>query len=488
VLFNSREFALFFPLATLLHFLVPGRAQAFVLLAAGCVFYSAFIPAYLAVLAWLIVVDYLAALGMAPLQGWRRRGVLLASLASNLCTLFAFKYYGFARDTVSALIPEAEALPPASLVLPLGLSFHTFQSMAYTIDVYHGRCLPERSFIHLGAYVLFYPQLVAGPIERPGHLLPQLHRLHVFRHADAAHGLTLMAWGFFKKLVIADRLAPLVDGVYSDPTRFQGLPLLLATLLFSYQIYCDFSGYSDIAVGAARVLGIRLMDNFDRPYSATSVADFWRRWHISLSTWFRDYVYVPLGGNRHGVVAQSGALLLTFLLSGLWHGANWTFLVWGALHAAYMILWLWTKPMRGNVARELGLSRFPRLRSAACTLATFAAVSFAWIFFRASTFADAVHVVTHVGRGLVLPLGDLLRLGFTGEQLIELGVSRRELLTAVLAVPVLELADRARGALTLPESLGSLPAGRRWAVYYAMLIALVLLGRYADSPFLYFQF
>ena len=303
-------------------------------------FYMAFVPVYLLILLFTIAIDYCAGLLIEAAPGSRRKLYLAMSLVANVGVLAVFKYYSFFIGNANALLywgGSEAALPLLRVVLPIGLSFHTFQAMSYTIEVYRRHQKAERHFGIFALYVLFYPQLVAGPIERPQNILPQFHQKQYFDYNRVVSGLQLMAWGLFKKVVIADRLALLVNEVYNTPTHYQGLPLLVATVFFSVQIYCDFAGYSDIALGSARVMGFDLMTNFSRPYFSRSLPEFWRRWHISLSTWFKDYVYLPLGGNRVALPRACFNLFFVFIISGLWHGASWTFIIWGALHGAYLV-------------------------------------------------------------------------------------------------------------------------------------------------------
>ena len=295
--FSSIHFLLFFPIVTALYFATPYRFRWLLLLFASCYFYMAFVPVYILILGFTIVVDYFAGILIENAQGRRRKWLLIVSLVSNIGVLFIFKYFNFFNTNLKALAEAIHwnySLESLSIALPIGLSFHTFQAMSYTIEVYRGNQKAERRFGIYALYVMFYPQLVAGPIERPQNLLPQFYEKHDFDYQRVTDGLKLMAWGFFKKIVIADRLAVAVNLVYNAPYKYTGLPLIIATYFFAFQIYCDFSGYTDIARGAARVMGFRLMKNFNRPYFATSVADFWTRWHISLSTWFKDYLFTPL--------------------------------------------------------------------------------------------------------------------------------------------------------------------------------------------------
>ena len=339
MLFNSIPFLVFYPVVTLLYFILPQRWRWAILLAASATFYMAFVPSYILILFFTILVDYNAGLWIERSAGHRRRFFLVLSLVANIGVLAFFKYFNFMNANLRELAHFLHwnyPVPLLQILLPIGLSFHTFQSMSYTVEVYRGRQAAEKHLGILALYVLFYPQLVAGPIERPQNLIHQFREVHRFDEDVFLSGVRLMLWGLFKKCVIADRLALYVSQVYDHPFQYRGLPLLVATVFFSVQIYCDFSGYSDVAIGSARSMGFRLMQNFNRPYGADSVPEFWRRWHISLSTFFRDYLYIPLGGNRTAPARWCSNIMLTFLISGLWHGAAWNYILWGgdsrALH------------------------------------------------------------------------------------------------------------------------------------------------------------
>lgn len=507
MLFNSIQFLIFFPAVTALYFALPHRFRWALLLAASCYFYMAFVPSYILILGFTIVVDYYAGLSIERAEGRRRKLFLIVSLAANIGILVVFKYFNFLNANVKGL---AEALhwnyPVESLaiLLPIGLSFHTFQAMSYTIEVYRGAQPAERHFGIYALYVMFYPQLVAGPIERPQNLLPQFREHHRFDYERVVSGLRLMAWGFFKKVVIADRLAVAVNLVYGEPGKHTGVPLVVATYFFAYQIYCDFSGYTDIARGAARVMGFELMKNFDRPYAARSVAEFWTRWHISLSTWFKDYLFFPLA-RWHAArrtrkqsarpapaaarPAPAGAswwryfdIYVVFMISGIWHGANWTFVVWGALHGTYLVASLATKRLRTDAARWTGLARLPRLHGFVRVFVTFHLVAFAWIFFRANTLGDAFHVVGNVLTNLDP------RDALSADLSTKLGTPRTELLLNVLLVGVLELAQYVRAQRPDRPPLAGRAAWQRWAFYYALIAAILFLGEYQSQQFIYFQF
>src|SRR5882724_10012332 len=325
MVFNSLQFLIFFPVITILYFLLKRTGRIYMLLAASCYFYMAFIPVYILILIITILIDYFAGIFIARSEGRKKKYFLWISIVSTCLVLFIFIYYNFFIGTANdlfTLFHVPKVLNFANIILPIGLSFHTFQSLSYVIEVYRGRQKAERNFIVYALYVMFYPQLVAGPIERPQNLLHQFYEEHEFSYARVGEGLKQMTWGFFKKVVIADRLSILVDHVYNQAHHYQGWPLIVATYFFTFQIYCDFSGYSDIAIGAAKVMGFKLMDNFKRPYFSKSIPEFWRRWHISLSTWFRDYLYIPLGGNRVNAFRRQLNIFIVFLVSGLWHGAN----------------------------------------------------------------------------------------------------------------------------------------------------------------------
>ncbi len=479
MLFNSVQFLVFFFIVTATYFALPHRGRWQLLLVASCYFYMVLVPSYILILFFLILVDYTAGLLLDRTEGRTRTLILLASLLANIGTLGIFKYFNFFNANIGSVLTLFGVhyhVSGLSLVLPIGLSFHTFQSMSYVIEVYRRRYPAEHHMGIYALYVLFYPQMVAGPIERPGNLLRQFHVEQKFEYQRVADGLKLMAWGLFKKVVIADRLALLVNHVYDHSSAHQGLPLILATYAFSYQIYCDFSGYSDIAIGAAKVMGINLMKNFDRPYYSKSIGEFWHRWHISLSSWFRDYLYISLGGNRVVRLRWFFNLFIVFLVSGLWHGANWTFVVWGALHGAYLIGSIVTKPARDAVVRALTLDRRPFLRKLVAVVITFHLVTFSWILFRAKSLADAWHVMTN----MVHISG--------GASIFQLGLSKLDLMVAAISILVLEGVHLLQRHTPIMRRLAVYPAWSRWTVYAAAAIVILLFGEFISLDFIYFQF
>lgn len=489
MLFNSLHFLIFFPIVTVLYFLLPHRFRWQLLLAASCYFYMVFKPVYILILAFTIIVDYTAAILIENSEGRPRKLLLLASILANVGVLAFFKYYNFFNQSLRDLLGMAGlALPVPPLLeilLPVGLSFHVFQSLSYTIEVYRGHQKAERHFGILALYVMFYPQLVAGPIERPQNLLPQFREKHYFDYERVVAGLQLMLWGFFKKVVIADRLAPLVNAVYNDPHSYQGISFIMATVLFAFQLYCDFSGYSDIALGSAQVMGFRLMKNFDRPFLSRTISDFWKRWHISLSSWFRDYLLFSLEGNRIKWRFYLN-LFLTFLVSGLWHGAKWTFVLWGAINGCYLILgamWRDAFGRRNQAQAEKGWLRWPV--HVASVLWTFALFCFSLIFFRANSLADASYIITHLLDGV----GSLALDSHFIQMFVLLKTSRLDFAVSLSALTLLFAVEILQYRYDLRELFQQQRIWLRWVLYYAGIIAIFLSATINEPQrFIYFQF
>jgi alginate O-acetyltransferase complex protein AlgI len=487
MLFNSLQFLAFFPIVTALYFLLPFRHRWMLLLMASCVFYMAFIPVYILILFVTIVIDYLAAIYIERATGRRRSAALLVSILSTCLVLFVFKYLHFFTANFNALgefFHFNYPIPILQIILPIGLSFHTFQSLSYVIEVYRGHQKAERHFGIYALYVMFYPQLVAGPIERPQNLLHQFYEEHDFDYDRVTGGLKLMAWGLFKKMLIADRVAVLVNEVYNNPTNYQGIPLITATVFFAVQIYCDFSGYSDIAIGAARVMGFRLMTNFRQPYFAESIADFWRRWHISLSTWFRDYVYIPLGGNRVTERRRYFNLFITFVVSGLWHGANWTYIVWGALHGLFITFSALSAVPRRHLRQAIGLERVPTLAACLRIATTTSLVCFAWIFFRANSVSDAQYVISHL-------FNDFSRyrdLQYIGLQFRGLGLQPEDVVLSLFMISVMLAYDIFDRREHVWRRLQARPVWVRWSLYYLLVLSLLFYSDNRVMNFIYFQF
>ena len=500
MLFHSGSFLIFFPIVALAYFLVPRRAKHLWLLGASYYFYMSWNPEY----AILILLSTVSTWGSALfLSAWRERSgrrweragrwCLAGCVALNLGILFFFKYYGFAADSVKGLFALAHVeleLPAFDVLLPVGISFYTFQAIGYLADVRRGEVAAERNFLRYALFLSFFPQLVAGPIERSKNLLHQLREPHRFDYGRVKDGLLLMGWGFFQKLVIADRIAILVDGVYGDYTGYSGLQILLATVLFAFQIYCDFAGYSDIAVGAARVMGFTLTKNFRSPYFATTVSGFWRCWHISLTTWFRDYVYIPLGGNRRGRARKYRNLLLTFGASGLWHGAGWNFVAWGLLNGLYQVAGDLTGALRQRLGEGLHVRRDCGSHRLLQGLVTFGLVDFAWLFFRAESLAAALGMLAHGMRNIGL-YGFFSPDNLLGIQTMAL--SEKDFFVMLLGLAALMLVDygKKRG-VDFKAALARQNVWFRWMVYYMIVFSVLVFGVYGPtydaSAFIYFQF
>jgi len=484
MLFNSVHFAVFFAVVTTLYFLLPQKFRWMLLLGSSCYFYMAFIPVYILILGFTIVVDYFAGIFLEESKGKKREFYLIASLIANIGVLAVFKYFNFLSDNLSVFLNSLgyhNEIPHLGILLPIGLSFHTFQAMSYTIEVYRGNQKAERHFGIYSLYVMFYPQLVAGPIERPQNLLHQFREKYNFDYYRVTSGLKLMAWGLFKKAVIADRLAILVDNVYNSPQNYNSLSLTIATVFFAFQIYCDFSGYSDMAIGAARVMGFKLMKNFDKPYFSGSVHEFWKRWHISLSSWFKDYLYISLGGNRVTIPRWYLNLFIVFIISGLWHGANWTFIVWGALHGLYLIFAILTGPVRQKINKFLYLDRVSVLP----VLTTFILVTFAWIFFRANSLESAFLISKKIITGFPDILNNLIHIG-TSIQYMGLGTN--ELILAIFLIVFLLISQLVDSKINISKNIVQMPFYVRWSAYYMLTFAILFLGVFENRQFIYFQF
>jgi alginate O-acetyltransferase complex protein AlgI len=476
MLFNSFSFLIFFIGVTSLYFTLPHKFRWMLLLVASCVFYMFFIPAYLLILLFTICIDYAAGILIEESSSNRRKKFLWMSIVANVAVLSVFKYYNFLNDNITALLhltAVKNPIPYLDIILPIGLSFHTFQAMSYTIEVYRGHQKAERNAGIFALYVMFYPQLVAGPIERPQNLLHQFREKHTIEYQRIVDGLKLMVWGLFKKVVIADRLAPLVDLVYSDPGNHYGWSVVIATTLFAFQIYCDFSGYSDMAIGAARVMGFKLMTNFRTPYFATSISKFWKRWHISLSTWFKDYLYIPLGGNKVGKSRWYFNLFITFLISGIWHGANWTFIAWGALHGFYLVFAIVTQHQRKLVNEFLGLHKFKSGFNALQSFIVFVLVAFAWIFFRAASINDAFMLIKN------MTLSDPSELKI---------FATYEFITAIFLTAILLFAEKLLGNHSLTDVINKQTKALRWSLYVLVCFMILNFGVFGGSNFIYFQF
>lgn len=478
--FNSIDFAVFLPIVFAIYWLLKGRtrAQNLFLVLASYVFYGWWDWRFLSLIVLSSAVDYFLALRIVSASESRRKLLLGCSLTVNLGLLGVFKYYNFFADSfvdAFSLMGFEMKRSGLNIVLPVGISFYTFQTLSYTIDVYRRRIEPVRDGVAFFAFVSFFPQLVAGPIERAAHLLPQFEDQREFNYSRAVDGLRQMLWGFFKKVVVADNCAEWVNRIFDAPDQYHGAMLIFGVFLFAFQIYGDFSGYSDIAIGLSRLFGFSLMRNFAYPYFSRDIAEFWRRWHISLSTWFRDYLYIPLGGNRGTRWQSIRNVFVVFLMSGLWHGANWTFVVWGFLHALYFLpLWL-AGSHRSHTGPVAPGRRLPSWRDALQIACTAVLTGLAWIFFRAASLSDAVHYLYGIVTRLHLPFSDFSTPGLKARYLFPVLI--------LIAVEWMQR-DRQHG---LDFEGRRIPVAVRWIIYYVLTV-LLLFAAGSPQEFIYFQF
>ena len=467
MLFNSIQFLFFFPIVTILFFVLPHKFRWILLLSASCFFYSFFIPVYIFILIFTIIIDYSAGILIEKSSKYKKFWLIL-SLAANIGILGFFKYTNFLITNVNDLLLTDIAL--MSIILPIGLSFHTFQAMSYTIEIYRGNFKAEKHLGIFALYVMFYPQLVAGPIERPQHMLPQFRKVQHFSFQNLLDGLRLMLMGYFKKVVIADRISGYVAAIFDKPDGYHPLNICIGIFFFSIQIYCDFSGYSDIAIGSAKTMGFDLMINFNRPYGSLNIREFWKRWHISLSSWFKDYVFIPLGGSYHGVKRTIINILIVFILSGLWHGANWTFVIWGALHGLALVLFTLfkIKPSKINIYQQF-LS----------WLTTYIFVVFAWVFFRSSSIENAITIYQSIFKT------DSDKSVVFSFSYNNFSYGNMNLIFSFLCICALFLFER----FTQPKltDLNKF-VFRDIAFCVIMIILIVLFGVYNRESFIYFQF
>lgn len=470
MLFNSLDFAWFFPLVTALYYLLRTvRSRTYFLLFASCFFYMWLIPQYIFILALTIVVDYFAGIFIEKTNDQKiKKYWLYLSLIITCLILFVFKYFNFFNQNfkvVATIFGFKHELKNLDIILPVGLSFHTFQSISYVIEVYRGKQKAERNFGIYSLYVMFYPQLVAGPIERPQNLLHQFHQKHTFEWENLRLGLKLMLFGLVKKILIADQLATYVNIVYDHPYSYHGLTLIIATIFFAFQIYCDFSGYSDVARGAAKVMGFDLMLNFNTPYFSKSVGEFWRRWHISLSTWFRDYVYLPLGGSKCSRWHWRINILITFVISGLWHGANWTFIIWGALNGLFIIF-----SSESSKISESSSTNYLRI------VATFFLVSLTWVFFRSNDLASAVFILKNMFLWKDTTLNTLALMGTMA------------FIKSFALILILVLVEGLISQERLLQPWNKFHPAVSWTIYSYLFLSLWFFCSGAENQFIYFQF
>lgn len=497
MLFNSYNFLIFFPIVTLIFFLIPQKIKYIWLLIASYYFYMCWNIKYAFILLFSTLITYFSGLLIAKAdkivdekKRVKKKKIYVAiSFIINLIILFIFKYFDFAVENINRILMHfnLKVLNPSfDVILPVGISFYIFQALSYTVDVYRKDVKAEKNILKYALFVSFFPQLVAGPIERSKNLLNQIHEKHYFDAQRVKDGLLLMIWGGFQKIVIADRIAIVVNTIFNNFPNYGGLYIVIGAILFAFQIYCDFSGYSIIAIGAAKVMGFKLMENFNAPYFSMSVAEFWRRWHISLSTWFRDYLYIPLGGNRKGKLRKYINLMIVFIVSGLWHGAKWSFVVWGALNGVLQIIGERLAKLRDWFVNKFNLSRECASHKIYRIITTFALIDLTWIFFRANSFKQALNMIKSI---------------FTvynpwilfDESLYKLGLDRKNFQLMLISILILIIADFVKWkGYSVREWVYKQEKWFRWIFYIISILVVLVFGiwgsAYSESSFIYFQF
>lgn len=490
MLFNSEQFLIFLPIVVLLYYVLPAKIKNIWLLVASYFFYMCWNAQYALLILTSTVVTFFSGLLISKFsKKITRKWVMIVCIVINLGILFYFKYANFGMSVIQNLLAILHIqlnMPVVDVLLPVGISFYTFQALSYTIDVYRGDIYPEKNFLRYALFVSFFPQLVAGPIERSKNLLKQLAEPKKFSIDDFINGILLMIWGYFLKIVLADRIALFVDSVYNNPEQFYGFYILIAILLFAVQLYCDFYAYSVIAMGAARLLGIRLMENFDVPYGARSVSEFWRRWHISLSSWFKDYLYIPLGGNRKGKIRKYINIMIVFLTSGLWHGASFSFVIWGGLNGLYQVIGAGLMPIRTKIVNVLHFNRKSFGHKLYQTIAVYLLYAFSLVFFRAATTGEAVVMLRQLFKANNFAI-------FFDESLYNCGLDRKNFILMIIALLILTLGDILK--YNRVDIRGTILKQDGWfkCIFVALCIWFVMIfgiwgPAYAASNFIYFQF
>lgn len=479
MLFNSLSFAIFLTIVFIIYWALPHKLRWIVLLTSSIYFYMSWDVKYVLLLLFTTFISYACAIGLERAEEKKKKKILMVTaIVAGLGCLFFFKYFNFASESVAKLLNVLTIqVHPVTmkLMLPVGISFYTFQTLGYVIDVYRGEVQAEKNFAKYATFISFFPQLVSGPIGRAKHLLPQILGERKFDYEKATDGLRLMAWGFFKKIVIADTLAVYVDTVYDSLRLYRGFPLLFVAVLYSIQIYCDFAGYSDIAIGTAKLFGIDLMKNFNSPYFSSSVKEFWSRWHISLSTWLRDYVYISLGGNRVSKSRNAFNLMATFLISGLWHGANWTYVFWGGIHGVAQIIEKYLFPRD----KKKSGSKIGWWCSVVCT---FIFSTFAWIFFRADNISDAFYVIGNMFQGITTPAVYVSQMSY-------LAIDKLTLLGMIMGVVLLTIYDYCSLKRDVLAWVKDLKTPIRWGIYVLFILFLIFnIPVTSGQEFIYFQF
>lgn len=487
MLFNSLNFLIFLAIVLFLYYILPQRLKWILLLIGSTVFYMAWRLEFIFLILFSTILNYFSA---KLIEDYREKAkkILTFALILNFLLLFIFKYLVFISNTFKGVYEYFGLIYPIkdfNIILPMGISFYTFQAVSYIIDVYRNRYPAERNYFKSALYIMFFPQLVAGPIERADRLLGQLFSKKVFNVKNISIGLKIMLIGYFKKVVIADRVAVLVNSVYNSPFSYTGISFLIATVFFAFQIYCDFSGYSDIAIGCAKLFGIDLMENFKKPYFSKNIKEFWERWHISLSSWFKDYLYIPLGGNKKGVLRTYFNTFITFLISGLWHGANWTFVFWGAINGIYQII----GSIKFRAVSKINFrikSRFiSHILNFIKIIITFLLICFAWIFFRANSISEGLYIASN----LFNDIQNIFNIQYLYNILGGFGLNIFEIMLVSFCILILILIEFFEKDKRIYYRLEKLPFFIRFAFYYVLIVIILSTGGFNNAgEFIYFQF
>ena len=498
MLFNSSEFLIFFPIVTLIYFILPKRVRQYWLLISSYYFYMCWNAKYLILILFSTTVTFVSGLLLEKIKNkaygqkkeiLRKNVVVAASFILSLSVLFYYKYANFTFSILTQAFSKLHInlnFPQFDVILPVGISFFTFQALSYTMDVYRGEIYAEKNFFKYALFVSFFPQLVAGPIERSKNLIRQISEPKSFEFGRARDGILLMLWGYFLKMVLADRIAIFVDTVYGDVVTYAGYYIVVATVLFAFQIYCDFAGYSVIAMGTAKILGIELMDNFRSPYLSVSVADFWRRWHISLTSWFKDYLYIPLGGSRKGKLRKYVNKMIVFVVSGLWHGASTSFVIWGGLNGLFQIVGEILQPFRNLVVKVFRLNRDSLGHKLVHVLGTFVLVDFSWIFFRAENTKSAFETIKYMISTKNLWI-------FVDGSLYDCGLDIRNFWLMIYGIGILLFVDFCKSRkIVIRDIISKQDVWFRWLAIDVAIIVLLVFGIWGSTfdanNFIYFQF
>lgn len=495
MLFNSISFLIYFPVVVVIYFITPSKYRYIWLLLSSYYFYMSWSPKYAVLMLISTAITYYSGVLIKTSnlkkdnkrKEFEKKLWVGLSFTINLSILFFFKYFNFLNETFISIFNQFDTkwvVPNFNVLLPVGISFYTFQALSYTMDVYRDDIKAESNFAKYALFVSFFPQLVAGPIEKSTNLLPQLTKAHKFNYTRIKEGLLLMLWGLFKKIVIADRLAVVVNTVYNSPQQYEGFSLIIATVFFAFQIYCDFSSYSDIAIGSAKVMGFDLMENFNRPYFSKSIAEFWRRWHISLGGWFRDYLYFPLGGSRVSKLKKYRNVMIVFLLSGLWHGASWNFVIWGALHGSFQVLGYEFTSIRKKTTSLFKIRKDSFSYKLYQVIFTFMLVDFAWIFFRSNNFTDTKYILSNI-------LNFNPWVVFDGT-LYKLGLDEYDFKLAIYLIIFLLIIQLIQRRIIINNWIKNQHVFLRWSIYFIGIYSIIIFGYYGSgyeaSQFIYFQF